>query len=94
MIPRALKYIRQFHDVPAAQLANQLGYSKSYISEIESGNKRINMDVIEKYSEFFDIPISSIFILSEGLEGHKGDSVSQQVAKRLVRKILVWIANE
>ena len=75
----------------ATQLANQLGYSKSYISEIESGNKRINMDLIEKYSENFNIPVSSIFILSEGLEDHNSDSVSQQVAKRLVRKILAWV---
>lgn len=94
MIPRALKYIRQFHDLPAAQLANQLGYSKSYISEIENGNRRINMDIIERYSEFFDIPISSIFILSEGLEELNSDSVSQQASKRFVRNILAWIADE
>ncbi len=68
MLSEALRLTRVFHDLKQQQLADQLGLSKSYVSEIESGKKVPSMDVIQKYSDAFGIPPSSILFFAESLE--------------------------
>ena len=51
MLGEALRLIRVFHDVKLNELAEQLGVSKGYISEIESQKKKPSLDLIEKYSK-------------------------------------------
>ncbi|MCY4459340.1 MAG: helix-turn-helix transcriptional regulator [Albidovulum sp.] len=68
MLSEALRLIRVFHDLKQQELAERLGLSKSYISELESGKKVPSMDVIQKYSDEFCIPASSILFFSESLE--------------------------
>lgn len=67
MLSEALRLIRVFNDLKQNQVAEKLNLSTTYISEIESGQKMPRMDVIKKYSEVFDIPISSIIFFSEQL---------------------------
>ena len=50
------------------ELANRLDLSKSYVSELENGKKIPSMEVIQKYSDAFGIPASSILFFSENLE--------------------------
>lgn len=68
MIANALRLIRVFHDLKQIELADKMGVSKSYISEIEAGKKSPSIQLIEKYSEEFKIPVSSILFFSEQLE--------------------------
>ncbi|MEH2289154.1 helix-turn-helix transcriptional regulator [Nostoc sp.] len=67
MLSEALRLIRVFHDLTQKELAEKLGISKSYISEIESGKKTPTLELLNRYSEFFDIPVSSIMFFSESL---------------------------
>ena len=67
MLSDALRLIRVFHDLTQKELAEKLGISKSYLSEIESGKKTPTLDLLNRYSEFFDIPASSIMFFSESL---------------------------
>ena len=68
MLSEAFRLIRVFHDMKQLELASELGLSKSYISELESGKKIPSMDVIQKYSRRFGIPASSIMFFAENLE--------------------------
>ena len=68
MLNEALRLIRVFYDLPQKQLAEKLGISKSYLSEIESGKKTPTIDLLNRYADFFDIPASSIMFFSESLE--------------------------
>ena len=68
MLSEALRLTRVFHDVKQADLANKLGISKSYLSEIEKGKKQPKIELIERYSSEFNIPISSILFFAENLE--------------------------
>ncbi len=68
MLSEALRLIRVFHDMKQQELADHLSLSKSYISELESGKKVPSMEVIQKYSDEFRIPASSILFFSESLE--------------------------
>lgn len=67
MLAEALRLIRVFHDIKQQELADRLGLSKSYISELESGRKIPSMEVIQKYADLFCIPPSSILFFSESL---------------------------
>ncbi|MBN4001806.1 helix-turn-helix transcriptional regulator [Nostoc sp. LPT] len=67
MLSEALRLIRVFYDLTQKELAEKLGISKSYLSEIESGKKTPTLDLLNRYSEFFDIPASSIMFFSESL---------------------------
>lgn len=68
MLSRALRLIRIFHDIKQNELAEKLGVSRSYLSEIESGKKSPSLEIVNKYSEYFDIPASSILFFSEQLD--------------------------
>ena len=68
MLSEALRLTRVFHDVKQAELAGRLGISKSYLSEIENGKKQPKIELIERYSSEFSIPISSILFFAESLE--------------------------
>ncbi|MEH2223111.1 helix-turn-helix transcriptional regulator [Nostoc sp.] len=67
MLNEALRLMRVFHDLAQKELAEKLGISKSYLSEIESGKKVPTLDLLNRYSEVFDIPVSSIMFFSESL---------------------------
>ena len=68
MLAEALRLIRVFHDMKQQELAERLGLSKSHVSELERGKKTPSIDVIQKYSEIFNIPASSILFFSENLD--------------------------
>jgi transcriptional regulator with XRE-family HTH domain len=93
MINRALKAIRQFHGLTQAELGSKLEISKSYLSEIESGKKSIGYDLLEKYSDIFDIPVSSLVFFSENIE--EVNSIPEQfrsiVADKIIN-IMEWVA--
>lgn len=67
MLHKALKLIRVFHDLTQKELSEKLGISKSYLSQLESGNKRPTLTLLESYSKIFDVPVSSIMFFSENI---------------------------
>ncbi len=95
MIANALRLIRVFHDLKQIELADKIGVSKSYISEIEAGKKSPSIQLIEKYSEEFKIPVSSILFFSERLEdkSHTLDNIeiAQGIIASKVIKFLSFV---
>ena len=71
MISEALRLLRVYHDITQSQLALNLGVSKSYVCEIESGKKKASIDVLENYSSHFNVPLSSLFFFAEELDQRK-----------------------
>lgn len=93
MIGRALKLLRTYHDLTQAELASQLGISNSHISEVESDKKKPTIEMLEKYSRNFDLPLSSILFFSEKLNDNEVvDKVRFGLAKKIV-SILEWNEN-
>ena len=85
MINEALRLIRVFHDLKQFELAERLEVSKSYISEIEKGIKKPSLDLIERYSAEFRIPVSSIMFFAEELPTAKsGEKVRTKLAGRVL----------
>jgi transcriptional regulator with XRE-family HTH domain len=91
MYDRALKLIRQYHRLSQAELADALGLSRSFISEIEkSGGKKPSIDVLERYAAHFKIPLSSLLLFAE----RSGDGLperSRAFTANKVLKMLEWL---
>ncbi|MGV6840545.1 MAG: helix-turn-helix domain-containing protein [Planktomarina sp.] len=86
MISEALRLIRVFHDLKQQELAERLGLSKSYVSELEGGKKIPSMDVIQKYADAFGIPPSSILFFAENLnDPSKGRKVQSAIAQKILQ---------
>ena len=92
MIHQALKKIREFHNIKQSELSMQLGISNSYLSEIESGKKSPSLDLLDKYSEVFNIPVSSLILFSETLDDEEAKLSKRFKIKstQLILKILDW----
>jgi transcriptional regulator with XRE-family HTH domain len=60
MLGKALKLIRSYYDLSQTELCSRLGISNSHLSEIESGKKQPSIELLRKYSDYFEIPLSSI----------------------------------
>lgn len=93
MLSEALRLIRVFHDLKQVELANKLGISKSYLSEIEHGKKTASIELIDKYSALFKIPSSSILFFSENIDSDFASSDRARKAKGIVAgKVLSFLA--
>ncbi|WP_444436948.1 helix-turn-helix transcriptional regulator [Pseudomonas sp. A6] len=90
MLGKALKLIRSYYGLSQTDLSESLGVSNSHLSEIESGKKQPSLDMLSKYSEYFDIPLSSILFFSENLDAPRPtDSLRLGVAKTIIT-LLEW----
>lgn len=89
MLSEALRLLRVFHDMKQNDLAAALGISKSYVSEIESGNRVPSFEVIQKYASTFNIPVSSVLFFSEQIEkAQKGDEIGFRTQEFVASKII------
>ena len=88
----ALRLVRVFHDMSQTALADRLGISKSYLSEIEKGEKkRVTLELLERYSEVFKIPVSSLVFFAEQVGDNRSETVRSAVSGKVL-KMLEWIA--
>lgn len=91
MYGRALKLIREYHRRSQLDLSQSLGISRSYLSEIESGIKKPSIEILERYSEVFNMPVSSLMLFSEAAEQpNMADKVRQFAADKAL-KLLEWL---
>lgn len=91
MYNRALRLMRVYHDLSQAELAKRLDLSKSYISELE-GERKPSMEVLQKYADYFKIPLSSLMLFAEQAESGGITEKARAGAADKVLKMLDWIA--
>ncbi len=91
MYNRALKTIRLYHRVTQAELADQIGISRPYLNEIERNKKTPSLDILQKYADRFDVPLSSIMLFAERSQDTSVDKARVFVADKVL-KMLEWIA--
>lgn len=84
MLGEALRLIRVYHDLKQKQVAELLDVSTSYLSEIEKGHKTPTLDIVQRYSDKFGIPVSSIMFFAESVEGGTFDRARSIVAGKMI----------
>ena len=93
MVNKALKLIRNYHNKTITETAIELGVSKSHVSEIEGGNKKPSLGLLERYSEVFNLPLSSILFFAENYdkdESEREKNIRRSMAGKAI-KILEWV---
>lgn len=92
MLNQALKSIRLFHKLNQTELAQQLNISVSHLSEIETGKNTITLEMLNKYANYFDVPVSHLMLFAEHIENEslRSKKVRNFIAKNLL-KVMDWI---
>jgi len=92
MYNRALKLIRQYHRLSQVELADTLGLSKSFISELEKKNgKKPSVEVLQRYADYFRIPLSSLMLFAERTSANDLSERSRIYTADKVLKMLEWL---
>ena len=92
MLNRALKLLRTYHQYSQVELAKRLDISNSYLCEIEKGAKSPAIDLLNKYSEIFKMPVSTILLFSENISSTNKPSEKLRIgAADKVLRLLEWI---
>lgn len=92
MLHRALKLLRTYHQLTQIELAKRLGISNSYLCEIEGDVKSPGLELLDKYADVFKMPVSSILLFSESMEGKRkpGEKLRVAAAGKILR-LLEWL---
>ncbi|MCT8609300.1 helix-turn-helix domain-containing protein [Glaesserella parasuis] len=92
MLNYALKTLRQFEGITQTELAQQLNVSVSHISEIETGKNTITLEMLNKYANYFDVPVSHLMLFAEQIENEslRSEKVRKFIAKNLL-KVMDWV---
>lgn len=91
MLGEALRLLRTFHDLNQTETALRLGISKSYLSEIENGEKQPTLALLEKYSIEFNIPVSSIMFFAESVDRNTPFEAARSMIAPKIVKLLKFI---
>lgn len=89
MFGQALKLLRRYQGLNQSVLAKELGVSRSYISELESGNRTPSLDLLNRYAKTFKIPVSSLVFFAEALEDRDNISGNLEKAKGVIAKKII-----
>ncbi len=90
MIGRALKVLRKYKALPQYEMATLVGISGSFLSGMETGQKKITFEVLERYAKEFDAPLSSLIAFAEGING---DQTSIKRMDENMLRIFGWAAD-
>ena len=69
ILNESLRVLRQYFGLSQTQMAEKLGISQPYLSQIEAGKKEVTLEILAQYSEQFQVPMSSLLFFAENLEG-------------------------
>ena len=89
MFGQALKLLRRYQGLKQSALAKELGVSRSYISELESGNRTPSLDLLSRYADIFKIPVSSLVFFAEALQDKESFSGRLEKSKGVIAKKII-----
>ena len=92
MFGQALKLLRRHQGLNQSILAEKLGVSRSYVSELESGNRTPSLDLLGRYADVFNVPVSSLVFFAEALQDRENLTGRLEKAKGVIaRKIIAML---
>jgi transcriptional regulator with XRE-family HTH domain len=65
---RALRAIRELQQIPASKMADDLGLSRSYLSQIEHGHRGCRASVIRSMANYLLVEPSAICTFAEPVD--------------------------
>lgn len=65
MIGNVLKYIRICNDLSTKEVSSMMEIPVSYVSDVENNRKKLSLDMINRFSNCYNIETSKIIYLVE-----------------------------
>lgn len=91
MVNEVLKLLRVISDYKQNELACELGISAAFLSQIESGDRKLTMDLLDRYCEVFHMRKSTLlFFAEETGKAAESGNVRQRFRRRALR-LLQWM---
>jgi len=90
---RALRLLRVYHKLSLTQLSKKIDVSVSFLSEIESGKKNPTVELLGKYGQAFDMPVSAILSFSDEIDNPSSSALSFSVRKKVL-DLLEWLSDD
>lgn len=87
MIGEVLQRMRKIYGYKAIEMSEKLGISNSYLSEIENNKKKPSLELLEVYSNVFEIKVSSLILMSEKLEDSSNNNSDDFIRKTMIKMI-------
>lgn len=56
-----IREIRTKKKMTLEEVANAIGVTKSYVSKLERGEKRLNLEILQSISKVLDVDVTTIF---------------------------------
>lgn len=88
MIGDVLKRTRAIYGFNATEMSKLLGISKSYLSEIENNKKKPSLELLDKYSNIYEIKLSSLILLSEDYDDAKKNNKCEVFVKNMMIRLI------
>lgn len=88
MIGDVLQRLRKIYGYKAVEMSENLGISKSYLSEIENNKKQPSLSLLGMYADIFEIKTSSLVMLSEQFDEAKSKNKTDDFIRKLMIKII------
>jgi len=88
MIGDVLKRTRAIYGFKATEMSKLLEISKSYLSEIENNKKKPSLELLEKYSNIYEIKLSSLILLSEDYDDAKKNNKGEVFVKNIMLRLI------
>ncbi len=90
MIGQALKTIRGVYGFKAKEVAEQLGISAGYLSDIEAEKKTPSLEILKLFGDLYNIRMSTIMYLSEEIPADSENGESRnKVRDKVLRTIRI-----
>lgn len=89
MIGDILKKTRLIYGYKAKEMCQLLDISQSYLSEIENNKKEPSLSLLKKYSEIYEIKLSSLILISESYD----ESISQKKSEQFISRLMIKMIN-
>lgn len=87
MIGEVLQRMRKIYGYKAIEMSEKLGISNSYLSEIENNKKKPSLELLEVYSNVFEIKVSSLILMSEKLDNAPNNNSDDFIRKTMIKMI-------
>lgn len=91
MIGELMRLIRVFNDLTLSELAEILGISVSYLSEIENSKKQPTLDFVKQFSNHFKIRPSTIMFFIEEIDQMPAKKNMKDVVRKNFLKFLKYV---
>lgn len=73
-----IRFYRTGLDLSQEQLAEKCGFHRTYIGQVERGERNPSLKSIEKFAHVFEIPLSELFLKCEQIRQLRSRPVTEK----------------